>query len=667
MEIVLAKALYDNTAECSDELAFSRGDVITVLQQDVDGSCGWWMCSLYGRKGLAPANRLQLLNVDKTQTKWKETGCGTGRGDPASIQNSNSDRSGNIYQIPSIPRNSLTSSPTYECMDPVYKPYASSVLSGSSLKMVYDVPRPGRVSLLTVDPPHAPATPDPCYDIPVPSISSSIPPLGHSTLLVGNLQKQPGYCKTLQNPKTSDWIYDVPKSPEKPGGEDGYYSTLPSGGKSGYHTKLPSMALSSARQLDDTLPPGGWLGAGCASTPSFYDPPKPSSSPLDLLSVSITQRDHHLPLECRGDSGPTYNHLHARGRLHRGRMGLVARALGTQPGTSDALLQEDNDEDRKRTATCLSKADNKQRISTASTSSSSSSSSCDSMALCSSSPELNREVCLGQEEACKRLLLLQQDVCRDVPRLMEFVSSSWRSREHLEKHLTEIRSAAEGVAFSVSSFLTFALDVKGNIQRLTDSNLQSRLQRLLSVIEDSGLILQQSVSSLAESGWSLPLLAQDPTQNHTLDQLDRLVMVTRTLPEDIKRLVSMINANAKLLFRTTEKRDTDGSGGNDSNTSSSNTSASNTSTFPTESNNKMLVERAHDDSGTDDNDYVQLQTKKVFEKQQSKILWGKLKQNIASIKSEGGPGLRVPGGEFGCFWEVLSSPDHQRTLPRSDL
>lgn len=57
----MARALYDNCPDCSDELAFCRGDILTILQQNVPQSDGWWKCLLHGRQGLAPANRLQVL------------------------------------------------------------------------------------------------------------------------------------------------------------------------------------------------------------------------------------------------------------------------------------------------------------------------------------------------------------------------------------------------------------------------------------------------------------------------------------------------------------------------------------------------------------------------------------------------------------------------------
>lgn len=57
----VARALYDNVAESPDELAFRRGDVLTVLEQNTMALEGWWLCSLRGRQGICPGNRLRLL------------------------------------------------------------------------------------------------------------------------------------------------------------------------------------------------------------------------------------------------------------------------------------------------------------------------------------------------------------------------------------------------------------------------------------------------------------------------------------------------------------------------------------------------------------------------------------------------------------------------------
>lgn len=60
---MLAKALFDNTAESPEELAFRKGDILMVLEQEQSGGPGWWLCSLHGRQGIAPANRLRLLQT----------------------------------------------------------------------------------------------------------------------------------------------------------------------------------------------------------------------------------------------------------------------------------------------------------------------------------------------------------------------------------------------------------------------------------------------------------------------------------------------------------------------------------------------------------------------------------------------------------------------------
>ena len=59
---LLARAQYDNIAETPDELAFKKGDIITIVEQDTGGLEGWWLCSLRGKQGIAPGNRLKLMS-----------------------------------------------------------------------------------------------------------------------------------------------------------------------------------------------------------------------------------------------------------------------------------------------------------------------------------------------------------------------------------------------------------------------------------------------------------------------------------------------------------------------------------------------------------------------------------------------------------------------------
>ncbi|XP_029436100.1 embryonal Fyn-associated substrate-like isoform X2 [Rhinatrema bivittatum] len=57
----LAKALYDNAAETAEELSFRKGDIMMVVERDTAGLRGWWLCSLHGRQGIVPGNRVKLL------------------------------------------------------------------------------------------------------------------------------------------------------------------------------------------------------------------------------------------------------------------------------------------------------------------------------------------------------------------------------------------------------------------------------------------------------------------------------------------------------------------------------------------------------------------------------------------------------------------------------
>lgn len=57
----MARALYDNVPECAEELAFRKGDILTVIEQNTGGLEGWWLCSLHGRQGIVPGNRVKLL------------------------------------------------------------------------------------------------------------------------------------------------------------------------------------------------------------------------------------------------------------------------------------------------------------------------------------------------------------------------------------------------------------------------------------------------------------------------------------------------------------------------------------------------------------------------------------------------------------------------------
>ncbi|XP_051531205.1 cas scaffolding protein family member 4-like isoform X2 [Myxocyprinus asiaticus] len=607
METLFAEALFDNTAESEDELAFHKGDIITVLENNVAGSASWWKCSLHGCQGLAPANRLRPLfpaqaeklgtnlgaERDSLGTQSHQSIYQTPRAImPSPVSTAHSKTGSNIYDVPSqpsplqpLPRKTSLSSTTedhkgYEMLDRARCPNA--------MKMnVHTIP-----PLMSQNP---------TYDIPVPSISEYIqkPPCGYST---------------MSKPCQSDWIYNVPVFPQKQGAKPCHFVTK------------PSKLMNSNNQLYDTLPAHVWPEKKQSLAQPLYDIPKPSTtvqSCTDSCAYDVppclrqTESSAHSvvfprqqtlpetdsnksnePLKYRGKPRPINDQLH--------RWPPRGRTMSRQP-TEGAIRRDDDDnKDSQRIST----------VSTSSTASSSSGSSCDTFMLSSPEPKPLREVTLSQEEAGNKLLELQESVCQSVSKLLLFVSSKWRCKEHLGKHLQQIRTATEDVTDSVTCFLNFALDVRGNAQKLTDLNLQTRLLKQLSMVEDSGLILQLATDALQDLGWLLETLALDASQSQTPDHLERFVMVARTVPEDVKRLVSILNANGKLIFRATAK-ETD------------------TVEHVGPSDRSLCKSDLMVDSGIDESDYVQLQTKKESD-QQLKTAKGnfKSKRNGDTLKKQ---------------------------------
>uniref|UniRef100_A0A671N601 Cas scaffold protein family member 4 n=1 Tax=Sinocyclocheilus anshuiensis TaxID=1608454 RepID=A0A671N601_9TELE len=493
------------------ELAFRKGEIIMVLEKNVAGNIGWWKCSLRGRQGLAPANRLALLSPAEAENICMNLGTEKDYLNNRSCQN--------IYQTPKA------------IMPPVIPIY-------EEMSTIYKVP----------------------------------------------LQAVPSPDKHM-----SEWIYDVPVFPQKQGSETCYYGTM------------PPKTMYSNKPLYDTLPNHSWPEMKHVPIQPLYDIPKPSKAveqsctdtgnstntcvydvppclkqtdspvvlPRQQCPSEMDSKMSHESIEYRDKPGPMYDQLH--------RWPSRGRTTSRQP-VKGTIRRVNKDHQRSST------------VSTSSTASSSSRSSCDSLMLSSPEPEPLREVTLSQEEVSNRLLELQEAVCQSVPKLMLFVSSQWRTKEHLSQHLHQIRMATEDATDSVTCFLNFALDVRGNAQRLTDFNLQTRLLKQISIIEDSGLILQEAARTLRDLGWLLDTLAQDANQSQTPDHLERFVMVARTVPEDVKRLVSILNANGKLLFRVPAKEPD---------------IVENISTSERSKSEPMV------DSGIDESDYVQLQVGKT--------------------------------------------------------
>ncbi|CAH1799899.1 unnamed protein product [Owenia fusiformis] len=63
-----AKVLYDYTAENDDELSLEEGEVIVVLDKELEDS-GWWKGELRGKVGVFPDNFVELIPIEEVKPK----------------------------------------------------------------------------------------------------------------------------------------------------------------------------------------------------------------------------------------------------------------------------------------------------------------------------------------------------------------------------------------------------------------------------------------------------------------------------------------------------------------------------------------------------------------------------------------------------------------------
>uniref|UniRef100_A0A8C8SA48 Cas scaffold protein family member 4 n=1 Tax=Pelusios castaneus TaxID=367368 RepID=A0A8C8SA48_9SAUR len=563
---ILAKALYDNKAESPDELAFRKGDILTVLEQNVLESVGWWKCSLHGRQGLAPANRLHLL-ADSQAAMLSSSSQHDSQELPVSQQN--------IYQVPSAAKSSTLSS-TYEQMDGWIKPPPSSV-SCPPTQVIYEVPALAAqlftekthslnnqhlLTLPRVSRASVPNIKSEVYDVPSPQQRGAflthvspvydVPPTTAKDHDI-SLQNKPqriclGHYNTLPNPQKSEWIYDIPVSPEKePSNHSLEKKVLYDIPPARYGSTLQNITPTNIRdklanpQMYDVPPLQRKLTVAdipCYDVPPSRDMPVWQQNnnynvPPSVLTPRVEQQNSEHNVYDTPKRLPT-TLQHRRGtEKNNGSFGNDTYNIPPQL-SKDTRLEQDR--------FSISRMDC--RTSTLPTPSST---SAETFSM-SSSEEPTKEIKLELDLAIETLTKLQHSVSSSVASLMIFVSSKWRLQEHLETNIEEIHRAIDHIKVSLGEFLDFARAIKVNASCITDNNLQTRIKTQLKILTDSFQILLETREALNKSNWSLAVLVLKKPQNNP-DDLDRFVMVARTIPDDIKRFVSIIIANGKLLFR----------------------------------------------------------------------------------------------------------------------
>ncbi|CAL8294883.1 unnamed protein product [Boreogadus saida] len=259
---------------------------------------------------------------------------------------------------------------------------------------------------------------------------------------------------------------------------------------------------------------------------------------------------------------------------------------------------------------------------------------------------------LDLDAAVQRLFRLQQAVEASVGAVQTLAASPhWRTFAFMERHADDVRAALDRVRAALGDFLVFGRGAAANATALSDPGLHSKLRRQLGRLEDSQQILLQTYQALEACGWAVGTLASPPSsrqqQHHhhhhhhahhaKSDELDRFVMVSRTVPDDAKQLASSVNGGAELLFR----RSSVGDGGSLSRGGTPEESLSHPQLpYPSPDNNNdnygcqvkafpvpsgqekdnMNNSEKCVKSWMEDYDYVHLQGKEDFERQQKELL-----------------------------------------------
>ncbi|KAI1889998.1 hypothetical protein AGOR_G00168680 [Albula goreensis] len=644
---VLAKALYDNVAESPDELSFRKGDIMTVLERDTQGLDGWWLCSLHGRQGIVPGNRLKILvgMYDKQQqcqqqqlappqnqltlpphsayTKPSPSSQYTAMHPAFPAPSPAPATPDSVYMLPPNHGKPTPQSLYHVPTGPQYsqgQPKAPALMQkqGSQAQYhgsgqdIYQVPpsisTPGQQDIYQV-PPGSKTSPQDIYQVPPsaagqgpnqdiyqvpPSMNQTqdiyqIPPsmekrnwespkptgkvvvptrVGQMYVYETGKTEQDEYDVPRHLPPSQD-IYDVPPTraqynqqvydtppmavkgpPSRDGGQE-IYDTPPSVDKSQLLSQQtvydfpPSVSkdvpdLPVREETYDVPPHFAKLKKG-PENQSFqetlpedvYDVPPPALTGKRHPDATFGQEIYDIPASLRkGGGGPPERPQDVYDFPRE-------RPAGSGDDGNDYVYDVPPQVVRDPASDEL--AISFKRLSASSTGSNRSNLSTSSLDLVpvkepSSSSSSLGGVCGGGrlnlelEQAMERLVRLQQGVEGSVSLLMSFVSGGWRGAEQLEANLPAIRQAAERVKGAVRELLDFARGAVVNAAQATDRTLQAKLGKQVQKMEE---------------GYQGLLRHND---------LDRLVMCARGVPDDTKQLASFLHGNASLLFKRTKQQ-----------------------------------------------------------------------------------------------------------------
>ncbi|XP_061447961.1 enhancer of filamentation 1 isoform X2 [Rhineura floridana] len=548
---LMARALYDNVPECAEELAFRKGDILTVIEQNTEGLEGWWLCSLHGRQGIVPGNRVKLLIGPVQESPSNQDMANSG----SVHQPFNQQKINQVPNAHAPPRDPVYQVPPSYLNQGIYQVPTGHGFQGQD---AYQVPPSGQRSFGGIDgSPISNKVVTPIrsgqgyvYEFPTKFQKDTydIPPIRP---LQGIYDVPPASFKgpaqaTQMGDVESQGVYDVP--PAK-----GIYAIPPLAcrGATDPRERLSDWAACGKHEVRPEgvydVPPPMAKGAAkesgqkCICSPSDLTPHQqglydvPVSHQTQFAGQQITpQMDvYDTP---RGVPFPGQHLGFGDGLNPEGKEGVY----DVPPQVTQDTKRLQDVTDGMNRLSFSSTGSTRSNMSTSSTKSKESS--------FSATPEKDRRLALDPDTAIERLYWHQNMVETTVSSLMAFINPDWRSYEYMEKHINKIHTAVEKVEQSLVDYLHFAKGATANASFLSELSLYNKMRRELQRLDDSHQILTQTSHDLNNCSWSLNVLAVNKLQNKC-DNLDRFVMVARTIPDDAKQLTTSISVNTEVLFK----------------------------------------------------------------------------------------------------------------------
>lgn len=152
---------------------------------------------------------------------------------------------------------------------------------------------------------------------------------------------------------------------------------------------------------------------------------------------------------------------------------------------------------------------------------------------------------LDPPAALQRLTKLEQAVDVTVNKLLSFVTTTWRDPILLKTKVADIRDVT-GKAKVVLRLLTeFGLSTLVNAQKTGNPELMGKLSRGIEPLLETYYSLKLTLQRLDDSDWRAPL----ERMGNKEDDLDLIMVYIRSVPEDSKKLASVIRMAATTLYK----------------------------------------------------------------------------------------------------------------------